>query len=376
MRKLFILFYALSSSIIQNIRAQCLVSGPMSGSITANDVSIGTIAWNNTGNITVSDGLKASSTALIIGDKTNYLVVKGFGFNITSPVSICGISVNIEKSASGLLQIVKDHSVRLVKGGNITGSDKAQSISWSGTDVISTYGSNADLWGETWTASDINSPDFGVAISADLTSLSALPTANLDNITITVYYMSALPIELTNFYAKDVNEEQIKLLWETKSEVNNDYFSIQRSLDALNWTEIGKVKAVGNSSISQYYQFIDERVSDEMVYYRIKQIYFDGSFQYSEVLLIEHFNSSNEVKLVSSNPCTNELILKADYAYENSFFEMFIIEAETGKIVSEHQLLLSGNNIINTKYLDAGLYFISVTDGYSIDKKIKFLKSN
>ncbi len=61
---------------------------------------------------------------------------------------------------------VYDHRVRIIKGGSIGSTDKASAEAWPGTLAYSTYGGDSELWGETWSYSDINSSDFGIAISA------------------------------------------------------------------------------------------------------------------------------------------------------------------------------------------------------------------
>lgn len=82
--------------------------------------------------------------------------------------------------------VVNDASVKIVKGGSITGDEKAYATGWSTTEALFGYGSPTDLWGTTWTPSDINSANFGVAFAAALTSSAV--TAYVDSIAIQVYY--------------------------------------------------------------------------------------------------------------------------------------------------------------------------------------------
>lgn len=79
---------------------------------------------------------------------------------------------------------VYDNEVKLVKGGVISGTNKADASDWSDTDLEVTYGSDSDLWGLTWSSADINSSNFGVAVSAT----SANGTASIDHVSVTVYY--------------------------------------------------------------------------------------------------------------------------------------------------------------------------------------------
>ncbi|MBI4614481.1 MAG: tail fiber domain-containing protein [Planctomycetes bacterium] len=79
---------------------------------------------------------------------------------------------------------VVDASVRIVKGGAISGAEKASASPWPTVDTYTSYGGPADLWGLAWTPADVNSGSFGVAIAATVSG----STASTDHIRITVYY--------------------------------------------------------------------------------------------------------------------------------------------------------------------------------------------
>lgn len=95
-----------------------------------------------------------------------------------------------------------------------------------------------------------------------------------------------LPISLVDF--KSIcNENTIHLIWQTGSEINNDYFTIEKSVDASIFEPIGTVKGAGNSNEMQSYSFIDERsdLTDILTYYyRLKQTDFNGNFTYSNTI--------------------------------------------------------------------------------------------
>jgi len=166
-RKLFIAFLVVTGTTIET-NGQCISAGPNNPSSSSNNTTIGTVNLSNTGNVYVSDNSRASGTALVLGNKTHYLVSSGYGFSLPSYAVICGITVDIEKRATGLLQDVEDYSVRIVKGSTVMGDDKAQPGTWGFSDAYVSYGGPSDLWGVSWTHADINSSNFGVEISADL----------------------------------------------------------------------------------------------------------------------------------------------------------------------------------------------------------------
>jgi hypothetical protein len=92
-----------------------------------------------------------------------------------------------------------------------------------------------------------------------------------------------LPICLTYFRATRI-VSGILLEWETASETNNDYFSIERSFDGFEWEAIHRQNGAGNSSYSNYYSYTDLNNKNIIRYYRLKQTDFDGSYEYSAII--------------------------------------------------------------------------------------------
>ena len=91
---------------------------------------------------------------------------------------------------------------------------------------------------------------------------------------------SILPVIISSFTVSRVGKSAM-LNWQTSSELNFSYFSIERSTNGTNFSEIGKVNAVGNSSITQSYSFQDLAYTNGLNYYRLKLVNKDGSFNYS-----------------------------------------------------------------------------------------------
>lgn len=158
-------------------------TGPNSAGTGASDNGNGgTASWSNPGNITVSDNTRASSS-VAAGATTEWLKATNLGFAITASDTIDGILVEIEKR-SNTAAVMTDVDVKIVKGGTVQGNNKAEAPTWPTTDAYSSYGGSADLWGVTWTATDVNSSTFGVVISCT-TSTNALATVDHVRITIT-----------------------------------------------------------------------------------------------------------------------------------------------------------------------------------------------
>lgn len=96
-----------------------------------------------------------------------------------------------------------------------------------------------------------------------------------------------LPIELLNFKAEVMNNHQVKLNWQTASELNNDYFTIQRTRDGLDWEDLAIIDGAGNSTTVLNYTSLDLKPYLGISYYRLKQTDFDGHFSYSNLINIK-----------------------------------------------------------------------------------------
>jgi cysteine-rich repeat protein len=160
--------------------ARAQSQGPNNPGTVVSDASFGTNPWNMPGNAAVSDNMYAS--AIPGGSPTQYLKATGFGFSLPLTAVIDGIQVDVERSSSA--GTVADTRARIVKGGVAGATDMSIAGTWSTTDTVVTYGGNSELWGETWSAGDINSATFGFALAVD----DNLDAAGVDHITVTVYY--------------------------------------------------------------------------------------------------------------------------------------------------------------------------------------------
>ena len=160
-------------------------SGGLSPGTVADDSAHGFSAWSNPGNAAASDDTYATCS-LVTGMASHYLKATNFGFAIPSGATIEGIILEVEKKATAAFGNVTDSRVRIVKGGTVGSTDKGTGATWPAADEYVQYGGVADLWGETWTDSDINSSTFGVVIAATTGSVSE--TASVDQIRLTVFY--------------------------------------------------------------------------------------------------------------------------------------------------------------------------------------------
>ena len=103
---------------------------------------------------------------------------------------------------------------------------------------------------------------------------------------LTVLCLGVLPVQLINFKAL-VQQNRIKLLWNTASEKDNFGYDVERSADNRNWTVLGFVPGNGTTSDLHEYSFIDESPLAGVNYYRLKQTDFDGKFEYSPLVVAD-----------------------------------------------------------------------------------------
>lgn len=164
-----------------------------------------------------------------------------------------------------------------------------------------------------------------------------------------VYFNSTivtLPVEWESFTGKALNEGNY-LSWETSSEMNNEVFVVEKSIDGRIYKEIGEIQGSGYSSETQGYEFLDENVNNEISYYRIKQIDFNGKFEYSEVVLIERSRKETTVEIYPSR------VMSDLYIDSNEDLTLRIINS-SGVVINEF-----GNQpIINMSNYNSGIYFV------------------
>ena len=157
--------------------AGALCQGPKSPLTVVNDPSTGTLTWAMPQNAAISDNTYAHISGSFA---TQYLKATDFGFALPPDAVIEGIQIDFERRGFKVF----DNRVRIVRNGVVGGTDRSIPGDWNAfSDVVRTYGGNGDLWGESWTAADINNANFGFAISANVVTGIAFA----DAISITVF---------------------------------------------------------------------------------------------------------------------------------------------------------------------------------------------
>ncbi|MDZ4667954.1 MAG: T9SS type A sorting domain-containing protein [bacterium] len=128
---------------------------------------------------------------------------------------------------------------------------------------------------------------------------------------------TTLPVTWLDLNAKLENENLVQLNWKTASEINNNYFEIERSLGSdkqeEQWKTIGNIKGNGTTDRVSTYQFDDQinKVNTDVLYYRIKQIDFDARSEYSKTVSVKLHSLVQDGITIYPNPFEDKLILSS-----------------------------------------------------------------
>lgn len=114
-------------------------------------------------------------------------------------------------------------------------------------------------------------------------------------------YETALPITLMSFTAQKVENSNL-LEWITASEINNDYFLLERSIDGIIWRTINKSSGAGNSNTLINYSFSDYDFENTINYYRLSQVDYDGASETFDIIDVNNNIKSKKIlKIINTN---------------------------------------------------------------------------
>ena len=170
-----------------------------------------------------------------------------------------------------------------------------------------------------------------------------------------------LPIELLFFRGTNIGESTV-LSWATSSELNNDYFTLQRSTDGKTFIELGTVVGAGNSKTRLDYEFVDRRPETGLNYYRLKQTDFDGSFSYSKLISVNSNTDFTEEIRLYPNPNKGDFSIRMTTASDHPVTISVLDEA--GKTLTTLVKTPMGHLEHNFQNFPKGVYFIKITSEY------------
>ena len=172
----------------------------------------------------------------------------------------------------------------------------------------------------------------------------------------------SMPVEFLDFYAQ-YEGNAVELNWLTATELNNDYFSIERSTDGVLFMTIGTVKGVGTTDLAQSYSFLDTEPLNKPTIYRLKQTDIDGSNEYSS--MVEVTPPSLVITQIEGKVYPNPTDGKTTLALQLAevLQGQLMVTGINGQIVAQQPIDLAAGNHqipIDLSSVAAGVYFISM----------------
>ncbi len=179
-----------------------------------------------------------------------------------------------------------------------------------------------------------------------------------------------LPIELLGFTVKAIDNSKVELNWSTCTEINNDFFTIERSNDGVIFEEIDYIEGAGNSNRIINYSQIDYNPNNGINYYRLKQTDFNGDFEYFNIEVVNlSIEKETSVSLYPNPVNTNNLMSYSIDGLLNNLNVEIIINDMLGRVVFSENLssdengLLKGSIDINSEIPKGNYILISNSNG-------------
>jgi hypothetical protein len=236
----------------------------------------------------------------------------------------------------------------------IRGGGAEEDFGWS----VAASGSNIYVGGDFRQTANFNNPS--ASGSNELSTIALTGDAFLAG-----YSSASLPIELLSFKGQYTESGNL-LTWATTNEIQNKGFDIESSKDGVRFDKIGFVDGKGTSSQVQHYRFEDSsplESSDKVVYYRLKQLDFDGSFEYSKIISI-HINGKNTAG-VFPNPGKDIFTLTGIKDIEDETFTIMNSLGQTWPIVIQH------NGQFDLSPFPSGIYYLRIVKSRQVMKLVK-----
>src|SRR5690606_16931095 len=186
----------------------------------------------------------------------------------------------------------------------------------------------------------------------------------VDNIKISVY-SGVIPVELVSFTSAIINST-VNLNWITATELNNSGFEIQRSINKTDWATIGFVRGFGTSTEVHNYSYTDQSPVNGLSFYRLKQVDFDGTSEYSNTIEVT-FGAVADYSLAQNYPNPFNPTTKINYAIKekgNVELKVFdLLGSEIATLINEEQNPGNYEVFFDASKLSSGVYLYTIKSG-------------
>lgn len=271
-----------------------------------------------------------------------------------------GAQITFKINNQPLGSIMTDRSAPIITVNAITSSAVSSIKIWYGVPgsganpTLITSGNTATLSFTDNTLANLST----VYYYADITATDGTRT-----ITAPIWYTrndsAALPITLTAFTAQAAGSTAY-IKWSTATEINNNYFTIERSQDGKNFSKIAEVKGFGNSNVNQNYQVIDSKAFKGINYYRLRQTDFDGKSTVSEIKTVKIITGADKAYNIYPNPVEHELVFAL--TSEANDLNLKVVGTDGKIMIQGTGTVAQLNQIINRNLmlLKAGIYIVKI----------------
>jgi hypothetical protein len=320
------------------------------------------------GFLNILPGGKVYISSSLTINSSNYLNV---GTAAGPPYADLVVYGNVISSGSG--DITVNQNGRVAFFGNVTASGGGTLFTVNNGGQVYVHGNVAMSGGGSHIYNNNTLSPYGLYVngttsntgggSSSTTNTAGVSTMQTTNVPfyswVSTLPFSPLPVTLLYFKAKVVNKE-IVISWATASEKDSDHFVIERSTNGKSFTAIGKTKAHGNSLSKKLYSLVDSEPVVGRMYYRLKAVDRDASFEYFEIVTVQFENT----KSLEVFPTLIEQgnIITAQVNFDSSDGSAVSIIDSQGRRV--HEFTFQGTTAYYSADLPAGLYFYRLqTDG-------------
>lgn len=193
------------------------------------------------------------------------------------------------------------------------------------------------------------------------------------NFSISAVPGGVLPVVLKSFTGAALNTGN-QLVWETLSEQNIDYYTVERSLDATNWSEIGRINVAGNSQLSRKYSITDATPAAKSLY-RLRTVDRDGKTQFSGTVILTRNISALAITSLYPSPARDNITLQFN-SVTSEKVTIRIMDV-FGRIVKEIKVASNGNSAsvpIPLQGMQPGTYSVTVSDSIGKSASGRFVK--
>jgi hypothetical protein len=171
--------------------------------------------------------------------------------------------------------------------------------------------------------------------------------------------LNPIPVKLTTFVGK-ANNKNADLMWQTASEKNARLFEVHASVDGKIFKQVGTVKANGNTNVTSTYNFTDVNAlaNNNKVYYKLKSVDVDGTFEWSNIVIVSANDANNTNIDVYPNPFNNNVTVSL---VDNTPATIEVVSLQGVSVYNATTNSTNSFAHVNLTQLTSGVYFIKVT---------------